>query len=632
MPQIAPRLRYRWLITIGVVGSASLCVGWVWNHRRGHTVSPVAGSAAYARGDFPRAAELARATLKKTPDDTEALRLLARSTARMGRHVPANALFARLGAQALQAEDRFLLGIGLRRAGQIDDATRVWEEGLRGDPNHAETIEQVIDVFMTRNLVAEAAELAERLARQPGWELRGELRLATLRAEMSDPESAAALLRRALERPEAARLEHGSAVRYRNLLARCLLKIGEPAAARAILQNILRERPHPEASWLLSRAALQQGATTEAIAALAAAGSYRAEHPMELEPSPYVGESRCASCHQANARSLQMSRHSSTFIRGKALLDLPYPDEPLPDPDDGRVTHRFRRDGNQMRQDTTAGETVYRAIVDYALGSPRKYFSLVGHDVQGSSYILRMSHFHTDHDAGWVRTTGHTPDVQDTQDFLGKPIGGADGVFRCLFCHVTDPKVARDRIGPAADDAAIGCERCHGPGGNHVRAIEAKLADPAIVNPARASGEGRVRVCAQCHANHLESPLPRTDPFWVRFPGTTITWSRCYTESAGTFDCMTCHDAHHDNDRSQAHFNGQCVSCHFSGPSSAVGSASKTPQTKAERRPQYSTCPVSPTDGCVGCHMPSVASKPLHATFTDHFIRVHPTSKMGKSP
>ena len=76
------------------------------------------------------------------------------------------------------------------------------------------------------------------------------------------------------------------------------------------------------------------------------------------------------------------------------------------------------------------------------------------------------------------------------------------------------------------------------------------MGEPAIVNPAKASAEGRTRVCGQCHSNHQESPLPRTDPFWLRFQGTTITWSRCYTESAGTFDCMTCHDPHHDNDRS----------------------------------------------------------------------------------
>ena len=106
------------------------------------------------------------------------------------------------------------------------------------------------------------------------------------------------------------------------------------------------------------------------------------------------------------------------------------------------------------------------------------------------------------------------------------------------FCHTTDPKAVLDRSGPVAADRAIGCERCHGPGGHHLRAIDAKLTDPAIVNPAGAPAQGRVRVCGQCHSNHQDSPIPRHDVFWLRFQGNTVAWSRCYTESAGTFDCM----------------------------------------------------------------------------------------------
>ena len=34
-------------------------------------------------------------------------------------------------------------------------------------------------------------------------------------------------------------------------------------------------------------------------------------------------------------------------------------------------------------------------------------------------------------------------------------------------------------------------------------------------------------------------------------------------------------------------------------------------------------CPVNPTAGCIGCHMPAVKDIVPHSTFTDHFIRVH---------
>ena len=116
----------------------------------------------------------------------------------MGRDTLANSLFARLGTTALQAEDYFLLGVGLNHAGQKEAAGKVWEQGLVMGPGHAEMIEQlmILDTAMSRP--TEAAQLAEQLARQPGWELRGELSLGNLRAEMSDPAGAAATLRRGI--------------------------------------------------------------------------------------------------------------------------------------------------------------------------------------------------------------------------------------------------------------------------------------------------------------------------------------------------------------------------------------------------------------------------------------------------
>ena len=134
-----------------------------------------------------------------------------------------------------------------------------------------------------------------------------------------------------------------------------------------------------------------------------------------------------------------------------------------------------------------------------------------------------------------------------------------------------------------AADRGIGCERCHGPGGNHLRAIEAKLPDLAIVNPAEAPAQGRIRVCGQCHGNRQESPLPHSIRSRLRFPGTTITWSRCYIESAGSFDCMTCHDPHRDNDRSPAHYNARCLTCHSARPRETHVARGDASNPKAER-------------------------------------------------
>ena len=157
----------------------------------------------------------------------------------------------------------------------------------------------------------------------------------------------------------------------------------------------------------------------------------------------------------------------------------------------------------------------------------------------------------------------------------------------------------------------------------HEKAVAADFHDPAIVRPSEASAEGRIRLCGQCHSLHQELALPRTDPFWIRFQGTTLPWSRCYTESKGSFDCMSCHDPHHDNDRSEAHYDKRCLDCHAAVANSAKSASAKRP----DRPVSASVCPVNPKHGCVGCHMPPFRSGPLHATFTDHFIRVHPERK-----
>ncbi len=148
---------------------------------------------------------------RKAPHDVEALRLLARSTARLGRDEPANAMFARLGSEALRGEDLFLLGRGLMRSGRVPEATAVWEQAIGLEPNHGEALEQLIAVLSSRNRLIEASGLAERLARLPGFELRAELSLASIRAELGDPAGAAALLHQAMLRaPRPQRLDRAS--------------------------------------------------------------------------------------------------------------------------------------------------------------------------------------------------------------------------------------------------------------------------------------------------------------------------------------------------------------------------------------------------------------------------------------
>jgi hypothetical protein len=321
--------------------------------------------------------------------------------------------------------------------------------------------------------------------------------------------------------------------------------------------------------------------------------------PLTREPAPYVGTSRCASCHAMIARSHRDSHHALTFWSGADLERLPLPGRALPDPVDPSVVHALWREGDAIRIETCVQGEPIRALLTYALGSGDRGLTPLALDVAGHWCELRMSRYADG--PTWDITTGHDRSPAPPSEWLGKALS-EDELRRCVGCHTTAPRAARADAGALASDRGIGCERCHGPGGNHLKAVAAGLVDLAIARPKLASGEPIVRLCGQCH-----SPKGRTvsssDPDSIRFQATTLTWSRCYAESRGKLDCVTCHDPHRDADRSAAFYEAKCLSCH--GPTATV------------------RCSVKPTRDCIGCHMPSVRDAVPHSTFTDHNIRVH---------
>ena len=415
-------------LVVLIVASVGLWWGFSRLHREADLLS--LGTRAYTQRDFNKSAELARRALKAAPQDVEAIRLLARSTARLGRDAPANAMFARLGTEALRGEDLFLLGRGLMRSSRGPEATAVWQKAIALEPDHGEALEQLVAVLTSQNRLIEASGLAERLARLPGFELGGELSLASLRAELGDPAGAAALLHQALARPQAARLDAASTAQYRKLLARTLLEAGQPAQARGVLDEVLKSGGDPQASWLLSRAALLVGEKSEANAALEAAGPYRADHPLEWEPASYVGEDRCAKCHREIFQAHKAGRHSSTLLRREGLAAFPFAPGSIPDPDHPAVTHRFHKDGGRVEFQTQAADRVHRAVLAYAFGSPDHYVSFVGSDDQGQPLIIRLSRYQSGQQSGWVRTTGHSVLADDPAAVaLGEPLEAADGVY-----------------------------------------------------------------------------------------------------------------------------------------------------------------------------------------------------------
>src|SRR5205814_2543498 len=130
---------------------------------------------------------------------------------------------------------------------------------------------------------------------------------------------------------------------------------------------------------------------------------------------------------------------------------------------------------------------------EYAFGTPDRYVTMVGRDAEGDYRALRLSYYRRPDGSGWARTAGDHGQAGRTEDLRGQKVDVREGLVRCLACHVTNPRAVADRTAPEGADRAIGCERCHGPGGNHLRAVAARWKDLAIVNPAHAAAEAATK-------------------------------------------------------------------------------------------------------------------------------------------
>jgi tetratricopeptide (TPR) repeat protein len=598
----SPRVRR---VGVGLVATVLAALGWLAAGRVRARAPMDRPDSAYARGDWRGAAAGARAALQLRRDDRAALRLLARSAARLGRDDSAEAIYRRLGVAAMQAEDLFLLGRGLLRRGQVAPALAALGAARDADPDHPETLEALARHDIEAHRPIEATEAAERLARVPGWEARGAVLVGRLRLDAYDPAGAAAALADALRRDPELRGADCAPEEARKLRARALLQDGRPVEARRLFSAESPEPADPEVSWLLSRARLQEGDRAGAVAALEAARGFVGGDPLRAEPAPFVGAARCAECHRANYRAQQDSRHARTLHAAPELRDWPLPAGAVADPvEPRRVSHRLHHIGGQVRAETQVDGRVYRALVAFVLGSGRQGQSLLARDEEGRTRELRLSHYP---DApAWDRTSEHPATPPDVAGYLGRPLS-PDSVRKCLHCHATTFRAAedrhrgRDRAGPEVSDRGIGCERCHGPGGHHVQAVALAFPDLAIARPRVASAAAIVALCGQCHRSPRPSSAP-AEPGDIRFQAPRLVRSRCYTESGGALSCVTCHNPHRDAETSVASYEAKCRSCH--------GAAGKA------------VCSVNPARGCLECHMPRVTGAVPRAVFTDHEIRV----------
>ena len=357
--------------------------------------------------------------------------------------------------------------------------------------------------------------------------------------------------------------------------------------------------------------------------------------------SGYIGTNACRECHATLTESYLASGMGRSLSRMTAVTPL----------DDDAAASEFSPDGrhhysvvrtsdgafHHERRTDQDGRTIYDQAVkiDYVMGSGN----------QGRSYLIDRGGMLFLSPIGWY-SRDRRWDLSPGYALPSHPRFERVVTEGCLECHSGQMNAVVDRENqfqqPPFLEAAIGCERCHGPGGDHVNYRHGnppRGSDP-IINPARLDAARREDVCNQCHlqgeSRYLREgchfgdfrPGQRLEEVYVILVrGTRATpdgqtqavsqveqmrSSACFRKSDGRFGCTSCHDPHAQPPRGNldAFYREKCLNCH-----SDQGCSLPEP----ERRNRQAN------DSCIACHMPHLnASDVPHTSQTDHRITRSP--------
>jgi predicted CXXCH cytochrome family protein len=322
------------------------------------------------------------------------------------------------------------------------------------------------------------------------------------------------------------------------------------------------------------------------------------------------------------------------------------------EPADGEFSHplsgrryKIYREGSELRQRETLtglhdGQDLVLADfpVSYVVGSghfSRTYLS----EIDGFVVEAPATWFAAKQ--GWDMSPGYDQPFPDGFERAATE--------NCLYCHAGRIEALEGALHKIKiREAAIGCERCHGPGELHVEHWNAASrngdlfrperkatdVDFTIVNPAHLPRDLAEAVCQQCHLtsaaqvsargrklSEYRPGLPLQDFFMsyrvqenpesMKVVGhfDQLALSPCYRLSE-TLTCLTCHNPH-DKPRPEErgeYFRAICTSCHQSGD--CRGNNQESGVLSTER-------------GCTDCHMPGVKTEIVHLAFTHHRIGIH---------
>lgn len=328
------------------------------------------------------------------------------------------------------------------------------------------------------------------------------------------------------------------------------------------------------------------------------------------DESGFVGSSQCVQCHQEIAEVQLESGHPLTLRRVRSLSQL-LKSVPLEFSDPrNQVNYRIEQSSNrEFTLDLVAdraGKTDHMHLL-WGMGAGRKGITFVGMTDAGAYGQSRVSWYQST--GGLDITTGLEDRVDNAYDALADWMSPPQREH-CFACHTTrNADLPPDQMDSAS--AGIHCERCHGPGKNHIQAMTRGEPHPAstIRNPGRMPAIEQLYFCGACHgAPPGGSDLQTLSRYMVdkevsRFPAQRLVLSQCYSESQDQLKCTTCHDPHESLVQTATAYDSKCLACHKGEHAMAPG------------------CKVA-TSKCSSCHMPFEEGFMTHSEFADHWIRI----------
>ncbi|WP_394201577.1 tetratricopeptide repeat protein [Shewanella waksmanii] len=388
-----------------------------------------------------------------------------------------------------------------------------------------------------------------------------------------------------------------------------------------------------------------------------------AVHAYDGAAKNYVDNQACATCHAKLFNSYQDVGMARSFSHpSDAILMERFGEEFYHTASDRYyridkqqqqlIFHRYQKDnqGNKINHFSTH--------IDWILGSGYRARSYLYQNEAGELFMLPL---------GWYAQTqqwGMSPGFETKHHF-----GVQRQVKReCMFCHNAYPDVAEGSDAPFAAHhfptqlpQGTGCQRCHGPGAEHIRAaLQAKpltTIHANIVNPTKLPPQQRDSVCFQCHmlpavsmvgirdfdaatysfkaGESLNDYLQHVEvtnkdkvehgQFEINHHGYRFWQSECYQQSQGELACISCHDPHvkPEPQAFRAQVSQTCQQCH------------QRIETKHPALNEHKA--INASSDCVSCHMPTRRTQDVvEVTMTDHKIArgpfdqaalVAPTSK-----